>query len=42
MTRNLISKQRKELLRELKARFENNPGRHPGLVWAKVQARLGN
>ena len=24
----------------MKARFEKNLGRHPGLVWAKVQARL--
>ena len=24
----------------MKARFEKNMGRHPGLVWAKVQARL--
>jgi hypothetical protein len=29
-----------ELLSALKARFEKNMGRHPGLVWAKVQARL--
>ena len=33
-------KQRDELLAALKARFEKNMGRHPGLVWAKVQARL--
>ncbi len=36
----LSSKQRDELLAALKARFEKNMGRHPGLVWAKVQARL--
>ena len=36
----LSPKQREELLAELKARFEKNMGRHPGLVWAKVQARL--
>src|SRR5271156_1886219 len=36
----LSSKQREELLGALKARFEKNMGRHPGLVWAKVQARL--
>ena len=36
----LSSKQREELLSALKARFEKNLGRHPGLVWAKVQARL--
>src|SRR4030095_7074625 len=34
------SKQREELLSALKARFEKNLGRHQGLVWAKVQARL--
>lgn len=30
----------KELLTELKARFEKNMSRHQGLEWAKVQARL--
>ena len=34
------SKQREELLRALKARFEKNMNRHKGLEWAKVQARL--
>jgi hypothetical protein len=33
-------KQREELLRALKARFEKNMNRHQGLEWAKVQARL--
>ena len=33
-------KQREELLRGLKARFEKNMKRHKGLEWAKVQARL--
>ena len=33
-------KQRDELLAALKARFDANKARHPGLVWAKVQARL--
>ena len=32
--------QRDELLAALKARFDANKARHPGLVWAKVQARL--
>jgi hypothetical protein len=32
--------QREELLKALKARFEKNPKRHPGLDWAKVKARL--
>jgi hypothetical protein len=36
----LSAKQREELLGALKARFEKNMGRHPGLMWAKVQARL--
>jgi hypothetical protein len=31
----LSPKQRDELLSTLKARFEKNLGRHPGLVWAK-------
>src|ERR1041385_1305903 len=36
----LSSKQREELLRSLKGRFEKNPSRHKGIEWAKVQARL--
>jgi hypothetical protein len=36
----LSPKQREELLRALKARFEKNMGRHKGLNWAKVQTRL--
>ncbi len=38
--RGMKAKQREELLRKLKARFEKNINRHPGLDWAKVQARL--
>jgi hypothetical protein len=38
--RELPPKQREELLRALKARFEKNLSRHKGLEWAKVQARL--
>ena len=34
------AKQREELLRALKARFEKNMDRHKGLAWAKVQATL--
>ena len=34
------AKQREELLRALKARFEQHMHRHPGLKWANVQARL--
>jgi hypothetical protein len=34
------AKQREELLQTLKARFEKNMGRHKGLEWGKVQARL--
>ncbi|MFC2037022.1 DUF4256 domain-containing protein [Chloroflexota bacterium] len=33
-------KQREELLRTLKARFEENMNRHKGLEWAKVQEKL--
>jgi len=36
----LSSKQREELLRVLKARFEKNTNRHKGLEWTKVVARL--
>ncbi|SRR5581483_1667617 len=36
----LSPKQREELLKVLKARFEKNPSRHKGLDWTKVQARL--
>ena len=36
----LSPKQREELLRALKVRFEKNLSRHKGLDWAKVQARL--
>jgi hypothetical protein len=32
--------ERKELLRELNARFEKNMNRHKGLEWAKVQVKL--
>jgi len=36
----LLPEQRAELLKALKARFEKNMNRHPGLEWANVQARL--
>jgi Protein of unknown function (DUF4256) len=36
----LSKKQREELLKALKARFEKNMNRHKGLAWAEVQARL--
>src|SRR6476619_3496621 len=36
----LSPKQREELLRALKDRFEKNMNRHKGLEWAKVQAKL--
>ena len=36
----LSPKQREELLKALKIRFEKNMNRHKGLEWAKVQARL--
>lgn len=38
--RELSTKQFEELLRTLKTRFEMNINRHPGIVWAKVQAKL--
>jgi hypothetical protein len=34
------TKQREELLRALKARFEKNMNRHQGLEWDKVRAKL--
>lgn len=40
MKKELSPKQRDELLKTLKARFEQNLPRHKGLEWAKVQARL--
>jgi hypothetical protein len=40
MKKVITSKLREDLLNALKARFEKNMARHPGLVWAKVQARL--
>ena len=36
----LSPKQREELLKALKARFEKNLNRHKGLEWAKVHAKL--
>ena len=36
----LSPKERGELLKALKARFEKNMDRHKGLEWAKVQAKL--
>lgn len=38
--KDMKAKQREELSRALKARFEKNMNRHKGLEWAKVQARL--
>ena len=40
MNKELSPKQRADLLAALKARFDANQARHPGLVWAKVRARL--
>ncbi len=40
-TRKALSpKQREELLKAVKARFEKNMKRHKGLEWAKVEAKL--
>ncbi|MBP1930178.1 DUF4256 domain-containing protein [Ammoniphilus resinae] len=36
----LSPEQIEELIRTLKARFENNMDRHEGLEWAKIQAKL--
>ncbi len=36
----LSKKQCEEILKTLRARFEKNMKRHPGLAWAKVQAKL--
>ena len=38
--KDMKAKQREELLRALKARFEKHMNRHKGLDWAKVQTRL--
>jgi hypothetical protein len=38
--KDLPQKQREELLRALKARFEKNMNRHKGLEWPDVQAKL--
>ncbi|MDP9040914.1 MAG: DUF4256 domain-containing protein [Bacteroidota bacterium] len=40
MKKDLSPKEREELLRTLKARFEKNMKRHKGLEWAKVEAKL--
>ncbi len=42
MKKELSSKQKEELLKTLKARFEKNTNRHKGIEWAKVQARFNN
>lgn len=38
--KSLSAEQRDELLGTLQARFEKFPGRHAGIEWAKVKARL--
>jgi hypothetical protein len=38
--RELKAGERQALLETLKGRFEENPGRHPGIDWVAVQARL--
>src|SRR6478672_6769430 len=38
--KDLSPKQREELLKALKGRFEKNMDRHQGLEWAQVQAKL--
>ncbi len=39
-TKDLSAKQREELLKALKARFEKNMDRHKGLAWTQVLAKL--
>jgi hypothetical protein len=39
-TENLLPDDVEEFIKELKTRFEKNMGRHKGLDWAKVQAKL--
>ena len=38
--KNLSAEEREELLSTLKARFEKNMNRHPGIDWSDVEARL--
>jgi hypothetical protein len=38
--KDMKAKEREEILRALKARFEKNMNRHKGLEWAKVQSKL--
>ena len=40
ITKKLSTDEREELLAALKARFEKHMGRHKGLEWAKVEAKL--
>jgi len=40
MNKKLSAQQREELLTALKTRFEKNMGRHKGLEWTKVKAKL--
>ena len=40
ITKKLSTDEREELLAALKARFEKHLGRHKGLEWAKVEAKL--
>ena len=40
MKKELSSKQREELLKVLKVRFEKNMNRHKDIAWEKVQAKL--
>ena len=40
MKKDLPAKQREEILNTLQKRFEKNMGRHKGLDWAKLEAKL--
>lgn len=40
LKKELLPKQREELLKTLKTRFEKNSNRHKGIEWSKVQAKI--
>ena len=40
MKKELSSKEREELLKTIKRRFDKNMNRHKGIEWAKVEAKL--
>jgi hypothetical protein len=42
VSKKLSPKQHEALLKALRTRFEKHPGRHKGLVWSKVEAKLAS